>query len=72
MDKKVIDRINELARKKKTVGLDEEELEEQKELYKIYLSNIRANFKSVVDNTVVETEDGNRMSIREFNKKRRH
>ena len=72
MDQKVIDRINHLARKKKTVGLDEEELKEQKELYKIYLSNIRANFKSVVDNTVVETEDGKKIPIKEFNRKRKH
>lgn len=36
-----INRINELARKKKTVGLTAEELEEQKELYAEFLSNIR-------------------------------
>lgn len=29
MDKKQIDRINELAKKKKTVGLTDEELKEQ-------------------------------------------
>ena len=34
-------RINELARKKRTVGLTEEELAEQKGLYKIYLAAIR-------------------------------
>ena len=37
----MINRINELARKKRTVGLDEAELLEQKELYKQYLANIR-------------------------------
>lgn len=36
-----INRINELARKKKTVGLTDEELAEQKELYAEFLSNIR-------------------------------
>ena len=72
MDREFIDRINELARKKKTVGLTEKEQKEQKRLYKIYLKNIRANFKSVVDNTVVEKEDGTRVSLRDFNKTRKH
>ena len=33
MDKKMIERINELARKKKTQGLTQEETEEQNQLY---------------------------------------
>jgi len=72
MDKKQIDRINELAKKKKTVGLSEEELKEQQELYKIYLGNIRRNFKNTVDNIVVEKEDGSKVSIKEYNKKRKN
>lgn len=71
MDKKQIDRINELAKKKKNVGLTEEELKEQQELYKIYLGNIRRNFKNTVDNIVVEREDGSKVSIKEFNKKKK-
>ena len=42
-------RINELARKKRTVGLTEEELAEQKELYKIYLAAIREQMTSLLD-----------------------
>jgi len=42
-------RINELARKKRTVGLTEEELAEQKELYKIYLAAIRGQLTSLLD-----------------------
>ena len=42
-------RINELARKKKSVGLTEEELAEQKELYKIYLAAIRGQVTSLLD-----------------------
>ena len=42
-------RINELARKKRTIGLTEEELSEQKELYKIYLAAIRGQVTSLLD-----------------------
>ena len=42
-------RINELARKKRTVGLTEEELAERKELYKIYLAAIRGQVTSLLE-----------------------
>ena len=42
-------RINELARKKRTVGLTAEELAEQKELYKIYLAAIRGQVTSLLE-----------------------
>lgn len=42
-------RINELARKKRTVGLTKEELAEQKELYKIYLAAIRGQVTSLLE-----------------------
>ena len=42
-------RINELARKKRTIGLTELELAEQKELYKIYLAAIRGQVTSLLD-----------------------
>lgn len=41
----MIARINFLARKKRTEGLTEGELIEQKELYELYLGNIRAQVK---------------------------
>lgn len=49
-------RINELARKKRTVGLTEEELAEQKELYKIYLAAIRGQVTDLLDR--IEFVDG--------------
>ncbi|MBE8952260.1 MAG: DUF896 domain-containing protein [Quinella sp. 1Q7] len=49
-------RINELARKKRTVGLTDEELAEQKELYKIYLAAIRGQVMSLLDS--IEFVDG--------------
>ena len=42
-------RINQLARKKRTVGLNDEELAEQKKLYKIYLSAIRGQVTNLLD-----------------------
>lgn len=42
-------RINELARKKRTVGLSTAELDEQKRLYKIYLAAIRGQVTTLLD-----------------------
>ena len=49
MDKKKIERINELAHKKKTVGLTAAETEEQALLRKEYLEAIRANFRQTLE-----------------------
>ena len=55
----MIDRINELAKKKRTVGLTPVELEEQKELYNRYLGNIREQVKAQLDNIeVVDKKPG--------------
>ncbi|MBQ7757674.1 DUF896 domain-containing protein [Anaerotignum sp.] len=43
-------RINELARKAKTVGLTEEEKVEQNLLRQEFLIKFRANFKAQLDN----------------------
>ena len=48
--KEMIDRINELAAKKKAEGLTAEEQAEQKALYKDYLSAIRGSMKAQLDN----------------------
>ena len=49
IDQKMTDRINVLAKKKKTVGLTEDELVEQRHLYKEYLDAFRENLKSQLD-----------------------
>ena len=49
MEQKKIERINELAHKKKTVGLTEEEIREQAQLREEYLETIRANFRKTLD-----------------------
>ena len=45
-----IARINELAAKKKSIGLNEEELAEQAELRKIYIESFRENLKAQLEN----------------------
>lgn len=53
----MIARINFLARKKRTEGLTEGELIEQKELYELYLGNIRAQVNQKLDSiTFVDKE----------------
>ena len=49
IDQKLIDRINELAKKKKTVGLTEEEMELQKELRKEYLALFKEGLKQQLE-----------------------
>lgn len=53
----LIKRINELAKKKKTTGLSIEEQIEQKELYQIYLGNIRSQLKAQLDNIEIVDEE---------------
>lgn len=46
----IINRINELAKKKKTTGLTDEELAEQTKLRRIYIDNIKIQLKNNLDN----------------------
>ena len=51
MDKKKIDRINELAKKAiRSDGLTPEEMTERAKLREEYLNAIRQNFKQTLDN----------------------
>ena len=51
MDKKKIDRINELAKKARSSdGLTPEEMTERAKLREEYLNAIRENFKQTLDN----------------------
>ena len=64
MDPKKIERINELARKKKASGLTEAEAQEQAALRKEYLDGYRENLKSMLESIVVEEKDGTRHPLR--------
>lgn len=50
-------RINELANKKKTVGLTEEETKEQATLREAYLKSFRKSFRQRLDNIDIEYVD---------------
>lgn len=58
MEHEQIERINELARKKKTVGLTADELEEQARLRAQYLKEFRANLEDTLSRVRVEQADG--------------
>lgn len=59
LDPKKIARINELARKKKTVGLTSVEQEEQLLLRQEYLEALRGGMKNHIEGLKVVDEDGN-------------
>ena len=67
MDPKKIERINELARKKKTCGLTKEETDEQAALRKEYLDGYRTNLKAMLDSIVVQEKDGTRHPLQRKN-----
>ena len=53
----LIKHINEIAKKKRTVGLTVEEEIEQKKLYREYLDNIRGQVKGHLDNITIVDAD---------------
>ncbi len=59
-----IDRINELARKAKTVGLTEEEKSEQAALRKEYVKSVVGNLRTQLDNSYVTDENGNEIKLK--------
>ncbi|WMM24920.1 DUF896 domain-containing protein [Tissierella sp. MB52-C2] len=55
----LIKRINELAHKSKTIGLTQEEKEEQQKLRQEYLKIFRGNMKNTLMEVKVVDEEGN-------------
>ncbi len=58
MKQERIDRINELARKAKTVGLTAEEIAERDVLRKEYIQSVVGNLRDTLDNITVVDENG--------------
>jgi uncharacterized protein YnzC (UPF0291/DUF896 family) len=65
MDHKKIERINELARKKKTGSLTEAEAAEQAALRHEYLAEFRESMKAILDNTLIQEPDGTRHALKQ-------
>ncbi|HIT94947.1 MAG TPA: DUF896 domain-containing protein [Candidatus Faecivivens stercoripullorum] len=63
MTQQQIERINELAKKKKTVGLTPDEEAEQLHLRREYIDSYRANLRAQLDNTVIVEPDGTRHKL---------
>ena len=59
-----IARINELARKAKTVGLTPEELTERDKLRRIYIDSVKAILTGQLDNTYIVDEKGNKKPLK--------
>ncbi len=62
-----IARINELAKKSKTVGLTPEEKEEQTRLRKEYVQSVVGNLRAQLDNTYVLDKDENKVKLTVYN-----
>lgn len=59
MEKKKMDRINELYKKQKIEGLTDEEKIEQSLLREEYLNAVRKNFRSTMKTIKLKDEKGN-------------
>lgn len=60
----VLPRLNELAKKAKTPeGLTSAESQERDKLRKIYLKAFRANFAAQLENTYIQTPDGQKRKL---------
>ncbi|MBQ3090396.1 MAG: DUF896 domain-containing protein [Oscillospiraceae bacterium] len=64
MEQKKIDRINELARKAKTVGLTPEEIAERDVLRREYIDAVKASLVGQLENTYLVDERGNKRPLR--------
>ncbi len=59
-----INRINELARKKKQVGLTEEELQEQAILRREYIESYKQSLIGQLENTYIVEPDGTKRKVK--------
>ena len=65
MEKSRVERINELARKAKTVGLTPEENEERAKLRRAYIDSVVGDLRQQLDNTYIVDSKGNKRKLRQ-------
>ena len=65
MDEKDLARINELARKSKSVGLTPQEKAEQARLRREYIASVRMNLRSQLDQIDIQEKDGTIVNLGE-------
>ena len=58
-----IARINALAKKAKTEGLNAEELAERDKLRRIYIDSVKANLVGSLENTYIVQSDGSKKKV---------
>ncbi|MBI0032556.1 DUF896 domain-containing protein [Lactobacillus sp. M0396] len=71
LEKKLINRINELYHKKESVGLTEGEEIERKKLHQEFIKNFRAGFKQDVENLVIIDKNGKEITSEKAKKAQR-
>jgi len=59
----VIARINELAKKAKTEGLNDEEIAERDKLRRIYIDSVKASLVGHLENTYIVSPDGTKKKV---------
>ena len=59
----VIARINELAKKAKTEGLNDEELAERGRLRRIYIDSVKASLTGQLEHTTIVYPDGSTKKV---------
>ncbi len=63
MEQKKIDRINELAKKAKTVGLTDEEIAERDVLRREYIDSFKRSLTGQLDSMYIVDEKGNKTKV---------
>lgn len=63
MEKKKLDRINELAKKQREGRLTDAEKLEQQLLRQEYVAEFRASLRGTLDNTYIQNPDGTKVKV---------
>ncbi len=64
-----LDRINELYKKSKEIGLTEEEKIEQQELRKVYVQTVHNNLRGTLENVQIKNPDGTIVNLKDIKRK---